>query len=341
MNAPSPQPQAQARQQPMPIPQPLWSRLSHRVAAGLSRRAHDLAEQLRPVRRVRGSQTAWPAHLPLVSVVIPCFNYGRYVEAAVASVQAQTLRRIELMVIDDGSTDPATRQVLAGLVERGTAVVFQCNRGLAETRNVGAAFARGKYLCYLDADDVLAPTYLERTVARLEADASLGCCYSWARCFGEEDSIWQTRDLDPWYLARSTTAPSHAVIRRAAWEAVRALNGRGFLSTWNGYFEDWVFWIELVECGWRGEAIAEPLIHYRVHGGSLGATHRAGFEAKLAALHADKWRFFHDRAYQRLLSRGLARRVVMRDARINLDPALRPAAPAVPGAGAPALPASP
>lgn len=293
--------------------------LVRRAEAFLSRQAHRLSRGLQRIEHRTVRQAEWPRDKPLVSVVIPCYNYGQFLPEAIESALAQTFQRFEVLVIDDGSTDEHTKRVLEGLCYPKTRVTHQANQGLAQTRNNGAAMATGKYICYLDADDTIEPTYLEKTLSVLESDESLGCCFSWVQCFGERESIWKTADLEPYFLRQYTTAPSHSVIRKEAWEAVRRQNGCGFLGKYNGYFEDWVFWIDLVECGFRGQVIKEPLIRYRVHKNSLGARHRAGFEGMLMVLQDDRKRFFHDRRYMKELEKRLNRRIYVENSRVNMS----------------------
>jgi len=105
---------------------------------------------------------------PLVSVVIPCFNYGRFVEEAIASVQRQTFRNLEIIVVEGGSTDAETRAIVRRL-ERArlprTRILYRDQPCLVgDNRNFGIAAARGKYVCCLDADDILDPRYLETAV---------------------------------------------------------------------------------------------------------------------------------------------------------------------------------
>lgn len=291
---------------------------SHRIKRALVRRAHDFYQKITPPAKTYMIQEPWPLDKPLVTVIIPCYNYGRFIKEALDSVMAQTYQRFEVLVINDGSTEELTNQVLGSLEYPKTTVIHQRNQGLAATRNNGAALAAGKYICYLDADDAIEPTYLEKTLGLLEGDESLGSCYSWVRCFGEYDSIWKTRDLDPFYLHECTTSSSHAVIRKSSWERVKEVNGSGFLSKYDGYFEDWVFWIDLVQCGFRGKVIKQPLICYRVHKGSLGATHKPGFDSMLRELRVDRSDFFHDAQYRARLGRRLNRRVYVRNRLINL-----------------------
>src|SRR5690242_15286562 len=111
-----------------------------------------------------------PNSSAIVSIVIPCYNYARFLPDAVGSVLAQTFPNWELIVVDDGSTDATSttaRQLMARHPDRRMRVFQQPNAGPAAARNTGAERASGEYLLFLDADDMLAPTLLERTVAIL------------------------------------------------------------------------------------------------------------------------------------------------------------------------------
>jgi glycosyltransferase involved in cell wall biosynthesis len=290
-----------------------------KVKISFEERAHRLFIRGRKIVYQKKQQQTWPSERPLVSVIIPCYNYGMFIREAIESVIAQTFRRFEILVIDDGSTDGLTKQVLSDLSYEKTRVIYQRNQGLAQTRNNGAAIAAGKYICFLDADDLIEATYLEKTLHVLESDENLGSCYSWVRCFGDHESLWKTEDLDPFFLRMRTTASSHSVIRKEAWERVREQNGSGFLSKYNGYFEDWVFWIDMVQCGYGGRVIKEPLIRYRVHKNSLGARHKRDFPKMLETLHEDRKRFFYDRWYMKQLDKALSRRIIIENNLVNLS----------------------
>ena len=84
---------------------------------------------------------------------MPCFNHGAFIAEAVDSVLAQTLQDVEIVIVDDGSTDPATRETLARLSAPGTTVLTTANRGLPAARNHAARHASGEFYCALDADD--------------------------------------------------------------------------------------------------------------------------------------------------------------------------------------------
>src|SRR5689334_7345810 len=133
---------------------------------------------------------------PRVSVIIPCYNLGQYLDEAVNSVRAQSFNDWEIVIVNDGSTDPATNRLLADYRRPKTRVLTTENRGLSAARNLAIAHATGAYICALDADDVLEPRYLERAVAHLEADPTLGFVSSWLETFGDEQWVWKQDRCD-------------------------------------------------------------------------------------------------------------------------------------------------
>ena len=108
--------------------------------------------------------------MPEVSVIIPTFNYGRFLEQAIQSVLGQTFQDFELIVVDDGSTDD-TREVLARFEsDRRVRCLFQANRGDAAARNTGILNAGGRYVAFLDSDDYWMPEKLERQLGIMRSD---------------------------------------------------------------------------------------------------------------------------------------------------------------------------
>ena len=124
---------------------------------------------------------------PLVSVIVPCWNYGAYLGAALASIRDQTLKDVEIIVVDDGSTQEATRATLSEVEASGVGVLRQANLGVSAARNAGLREAEGVYVCCLDADDTMDPTYLEKCVIMLETNAGLSFAYSWLRLIAGEN----------------------------------------------------------------------------------------------------------------------------------------------------------
>ena len=129
----------------------------------------------------RAVSREYPA--PLVSVIMPTRNGARHVIEAIASVLAQTLGDLELIIVDDGSSD-ATLEVLSAIEDSRLVVVPQPHRGTGSTRNSGVAIARGEYIAHIDHDDVWPLDRLERLAAKLvthpELDASFGAAVEFA-----------------------------------------------------------------------------------------------------------------------------------------------------------------
>lgn len=106
-------------------------------------------------------------HRPLVSVILPSFNHAQFVTEAVNSVLNQTVKELELIVVDDGSTDGTAEIVAAMRDPRLQCIVLKDNRRL-NPRNVGLNLARGQYVAFQNSDDRWEPTMLEKQIALLE-----------------------------------------------------------------------------------------------------------------------------------------------------------------------------
>jgi GT2 family glycosyltransferase len=201
---------------------------------------------------------------PRVSVVVTCFDLGRTLGEALASVEAQSFRDFELLVVDDGSRDPETLAALGAIPPSRARVLRTSNRGLPAARNHGARAARGDYLCCLDADDLLHPEWLTRAVAALDADPGLAFVSHWLRAFGDESWDWTPTECGFPALLDTNTVNGAALVRRSVWEQVGGQD-----ETLREGCEDWDFWIGLVERGHRGAIIPEILFYYRRRADSM------------------------------------------------------------------------
>ena len=205
---------------------------------------------------------------PAVTVVIPCYNLGAYVNEAVQSVLDQTYRDFEILLIDDGSTDPVTRHLFASYRRPFTRILRTENQGLARTRNLGIREAAGRYVSFLDADDLFEPTFLERTVPLLEGDPSLAFASCWLAGFGESSFLWTPATCDFPHLLAEDTVCTAALTRK---EALVSAGGFDAAMPLPGY-EDWDLAIGLVERGLRGRIVPEVLFRYRIRPGSMTAS---------------------------------------------------------------------
>lgn len=227
---------------------------------------------------------SWPTHRPLLSVIITNFNYGKFLYEAIDSVLVQTFQDFEIIVVDDGSTDPYTKDVLASLRSPKTMVIFQDNQGLPRARNNGIRLAQGKYICCLDPDDRLKPMYLGKCVYELET-RNLDVCFSWVQTFGGSDSIWKNGPFLIDVLMRDNSVSVSAVFRKTLWEAVG-----GYKEAMTDGHEDWEFWLSLAELGAVGYSIPEPLMLHRKHASSMSAGMKPRYNTiaeRIESLHSD------------------------------------------------------
>jgi glycosyltransferase involved in cell wall biosynthesis len=178
---------------------------------------------------------------PLVSIVIPCYNYGRFLGEAIDSALNQTYRSVEVIVVDDGSTDD-TAVVAADYPVR---LVSQSNSGVCTAINAGVRVSGGEFVMRLDADDRLVPTYIEETLAALRPDARAHFAYTEVSYFGAERN----------YVHGS------ALMRRRSFDLVGGYDSRLAAAR----CEDWGLWLAFAERGLGGVLVRKPLLLYRQH----------------------------------------------------------------------------
>jgi glycosyltransferase involved in cell wall biosynthesis len=195
---------------------------------------------------------------PKVSIIIPCFNQGIYLAAAIESVLAQTFQDFEIVVVNDGSTDPQTRAILQKLSFPKTTIFHAENKGVSVARNLGIQKARGLYILPLDADDKIAPTYVEKAVRILDSRPEIGIVYCEAEFFGKKKGQWH---LPPYKLPDVLLYPRifcTALFRKKDWESAG-----GFSPEMIYGWEDFDFWLSLIERGCGVYQIPEVLFYYR------------------------------------------------------------------------------
>lgn len=203
----------------------------------------------------------------LLSVVIPFYNLGAYLEDTLTSIGATSYTPYEVVIVNDGSTDPKSLELLQKIEGQGVAhirIVHTENQGLAAARNVGAEAAAGEFLAFVDADDLVDPDFFSRAIDVLQRYANVAFVYSWVRYFGESSDIWPTWNAEfPYLLAHNMLIP--IVVTRRSVFLQRGKNKLEFEYN----FEDYDGWIGLVEAGGVGVSLAQPLVRYRVRTGSM------------------------------------------------------------------------
>lgn len=217
-----------------------------------------------PPERLFGAS---PDEAPGVTVVIPHRNAGEWVEGAVQSALANGALCAAILVVDDGSTDPASLAKLDSLEQRHAPllqVLRGPNAGLPAARNRGAFAARTTFLAFIDADDRMEGPFLERATHILERHANVALVYSWVQYTGASRKVFPAWDMGmPYLLAHNQLIPV-CVLRRQAY-----LQCGGMDETMRDGLEDWEMWIRLYAAGGRGVAIAECLARYTVRPDSM------------------------------------------------------------------------
>lgn len=200
---------------------------------------------------------------PLVSVIIPCYNYAAYVEEAIQSAINQTYKNIELIVINDGSTDNSD-EIITKLQKKYNFIYHkQKNQGIVATRNKGISLAKGEYLVQLDADDWLDKTYIEETL-RLAQKKSLDIVYTQAKVFGRVNFITNAPEFNIEYLKHEGYIHASALLKK------KALTGHKYdvyLSDKGN--EDWDLFLDMCLDGAKAGLVNKPLLNYRKHEGVI------------------------------------------------------------------------
>lgn len=216
----------------------------------------------------------------LLTVVIPYFNMGPWIEECVQSILDSSYPFIEILVVDDGSTETASLEKLERLASRfkepqsfhpgsqsfrHLTVLRQTNAGLALTRNQGALAAKGDFLAFLDADDKVAPAYYEKTILALRHNDNAFFAGSWVQYFGDGHALWAAFTPQPPYaLVHNPVNSSGLVYKRVAFLAA----GMNDKKTDYG-LEDFGSLVSMLSHGLNGIILPEPLFYYRVRKGSM------------------------------------------------------------------------
>lgn len=195
---------------------------------------------------------------PEVSVVIACHNDGKYLDEAINSVLKQTYDCVQVIVIDDGSTEENTVRLLEEFERPKTKLIRTAHNGLAIARNTGIAACESKYVLPLDADDKIKETYLEKAVSIMQADERIGIVYCKAELFGMEFGPWELQPYRFPELLHGNMIFCSALFRRSDWEKVSGYNPN-MVYGW----EDYDFWLSLIELGREVCCIPESLFCYR------------------------------------------------------------------------------
>ncbi len=197
---------------------------------------------------------------PIVSIIIPVYNTDKYLHETLSSISAIQIPDMEVIIIDDGSTDNSS-QIANEYVANSTnaRLIVQKNQGVSAARNTGVAQAKGKYILPFDSDDIICENFIDEAVRVLENDEQVKVVTSNAVFFGEESGSWDLPNFSLFALAHRNMLPVCSMYRKADWEKVG-----GYCTDFPGR-EDWDFWINILKSG--GKVVKLPVVgfKYRMH----------------------------------------------------------------------------
>jgi len=206
-----------------------------------------------------------------ISVVIPCYNHGKFLGDAVDSVLHSDFKEYEIIIVNDGSTDPFTLRVFGDMERRFSddqtvTILHQKNLGLSSARNAGIRRAAGEYILPLDADNKIRPHYLRKAVEILDHNSDTGVVYAYANLFGEKKGVWTFPVFDARKLLIENFVEACSVFRKKLWEECSGYDPAMVIG-----YEDWDFWICAMEKGWKFHLVQEVLFDYRVRKNSMAS----------------------------------------------------------------------
>lgn len=216
-----------------------------------------------------------------VTVVISCFNYGAFLDEAIDSVKGQDGGCPHVVLVDDGSTEPATIAVLERLAhDSDIEVIRQANAGAAAARNAGLRRAQTAYVLVLDADDMLPRDALATLRAALADDRQAGYAYGHIEFFGNRSGLMRMPPFDPWRLLFRHIVGPTALIRREVLDVI------GGYDLKFDHYEDWEIWLHALAAGWGGRQVDFPGLLQRKHGTSKYDSDRARYHEYFRRLRA-------------------------------------------------------
>ncbi|WP_263261101.1 glycosyltransferase family A protein [Pseudomonas sp. RIT-PI-S] len=231
---------------------------------------------------------------PLVSVIIASYNHRPYVEASIRSVLAQTYQPVELIVVDDGSTDGSVELLQELVAECGFSLTFQPNMGLSRTLNAAIARSAGSLIVPFGSDDIMFPHRLATQVAYLQDKPEVGICSANIENIGPDGQILPEKEqrkrnlpfrrldfADLFFDRKPGPTAATLMLRREAFERVGGFDP-------NIRLEDIYIQLAIARAGYFVDVLGEPLSQYRKHPGNTYKKHRFMYQNVLTTFAAFK-----------------------------------------------------
>lgn len=263
--------------------------------------------------------------MPLISIIIPCYNQAQWLPEALDSVRAQSLAEWECIVVNDASTDNTLSVVqdYAGRDARIRCLNLESNRGLAGARNAGMSMAKAAFVLPLDADDKIGSQYLQQALLQFEKAEDTDLVYARAEYFGALSGEWPLPDYHYGLLFARNPIYCSAVFRKQKW-----VEAGGYSEDLRAGLEDWDFWLKWLSPASKVVRLEQVGFYYRQREGSMVKTLTAeddsykAYRQAILSRHFDKWLLWSEGHFLPLLDQLDYYR--QREHRLNHHPLAKP-----------------
>ncbi|MGY5355745.1 glycosyltransferase family 2 protein [Wenyingzhuangia sp. IMCC45467] len=197
--------------------------------------------------------------MPIVSIIIPCFNQEKYIAECLDSVLNQSYTDLECIVINDGSTDNSLL-IVSEYIQKDSRVkvVSQENQGLSNSRNNGIKIAKGEFILPLDADDMIGSTYVEDAIGFFKENTNYSVVYCNARYFGKKEDVMDLKKYSYKQLLKENCIFCSAFFKKSEYNTTKGYDPNLIYG-----YEDWEFWIQLLNEKSKVHKIEKELFYYR------------------------------------------------------------------------------
>ncbi|MEZ4873320.1 MAG: glycosyltransferase family A protein [Bdellovibrionales bacterium] len=196
---------------------------------------------------------------PKVTVIVPCYNHGEYLEESVGSLLEQTFQDFKIYVINDGSTSPQTIEILEKFNKPKTTILHKKNGHLSSARNYGIARTDSEYICTLDADDMFDKNFLKEAVEVLDNQPEIGVVTSFQQDFGVSRALGDPGGGDVRNFLADNACLASSMYRRLCW-----VQANGYDENMKQGYEDWNFWVGVTKNKWKVHVLQHGHLKYRV-----------------------------------------------------------------------------
>lgn len=223
--------------------------------------------------------------LPLVSIIVPCYNQGAFLAETLESVYKQTYINWECIIVNDGSKDN-TKEISNKYCQKDSRFKYleQNNQGLSSARNNGIRYSKGEYILPLDSDDLIGRTYIEKAIEIFKNNKDVKIVYCRAKLFGKMHGEWKLPQYNLENILGSNCIFCTAFYSRKDYDLTS-----GYNTNMKYGFEDWDFWLSIIELNpqCKVHQIDDILFFYRIRKRSMA---RLLNEEKLCYLRKTIWK---------------------------------------------------